>query len=111
MKKISTLLFFTNILFLANAQLTYIPDDAFEAYLESTFPNCSNGGLDDFVIASEVGLNLNILYNPIQSLSGLENLTNVHSINIGFCPNLNSIDLSLSNLIFFFLVVKLLMSL
>jgi hypothetical protein len=98
MKKISTLFFFTNILFLANTQLTYIPDDAFEAYLESTFPNCSTGGIDDFVIASEVIGTLNVNNIPIQNISGIENLKYLHTIRFYNCTYLTAVDLSNVNI-------------
>jgi hypothetical protein len=98
MKEIITLLFFTNILFLANAQLTYIPDDAFETYLESTFPNCSNGGIDDYVIASEVIGTLNIDNIPIQNITGIENLKYLHSIKFYNCTYLTAVDLSSVNI-------------
>jgi hypothetical protein len=94
MKKIFLLLFFTNILYWADAQLTYIPDDAFEAYLESNFPNCATGGIDDFVIGYEVIGTISLINLPIQSLNGIENLNYLHSIFIINCTYLNFIDLS-----------------
>jgi hypothetical protein len=98
MKNIMLSTLFALITTLGFSQLTYIPDDAFETYLESTFPSCSSGGIDDYVIGSEVGPDLNILWSSIQNLIGIENLTFVQSINIGYCPNLNLIDLSNVNI-------------
>jgi Secretion system C-terminal sorting domain len=94
MKKIFLLLFFTNLFYRADAQLTYIPDDAFEVYLESNFPNCATGGIDDFVIGYEVIGTISLINLPIQSLNGIENLNYLHSIFIINCTYLNFIDLS-----------------
>jgi hypothetical protein len=98
MKKIFLLLFFTNILYWADAQLTYIPDDAFEAYLESNFPNCATGGIDDFVIGYEVIGTLNVFNIPLQNISGIENLQYLHTINFINCTYLTAVDLSNLNI-------------
>jgi hypothetical protein len=68
------------------AQLTYIPDDAFEAYLENEFQliGMSNGISNDNYVNSAaveicVGLDISSQY-PVQSLSGIENFTALKSI-------------------------------
>jgi hypothetical protein len=71
---------------ITNAQLTYIPDDAFEQYLETELVlyGFSNGVPNDNYVntaAVEIcaGIDINSLY-PVQSLSGIENFTALKSI-------------------------------
>ena len=100
MKKISTLLFFTNILFLANAQLTYVPDDAFENYIETNSGVPFNN--DNFVLTSVIQ---NWLYNHIIFPSNVTDLTGLEAFGqldiLQFSgSNISVIDLSnYSNLV------------
>jgi len=89
MKKISTLLFFTNILFLANAQLTYMPDDAFENYVEGgSFNN------DNYVSTASIQVwPLVSIPVAVQDLTGIEDFGHIYILNI-LGSNLSVIDLS-----------------
>ena len=92
MKKISLFLFFTNILFLANAQLTYMPDDAFENYVETGAGVPFNN--DNYVSTSLIEFWgwVNIP-TQVQDLTGIEDFNNLFNINI-LNSNIITIDLS-----------------
>lgn len=85
----------------SNAQLTYIPDDAFELYLETQFSGMSNGAPNDnYVNTSGVEMCYTIDINgnqfPIQNLSGIENFSSLIAITL---TNVLFTSLDLSNLI------------
>jgi len=95
MKKIFLLFFFTNILYWAHAQLTYVPDDAFEFYIEGVGCN-----YDNYVSTTSIQ-SIPTVYLPIevQDLTGLEGFANLHglwiegsnitTIDLSICPNLS----------------------
>ena len=89
------------------AQLTYVPDDAFESYLQTTFPSCDNGGMDNYVITSAV--NSALAFGPsgifafgapsfnVFDFTGIEDFTELRGVSFYnlMAPN---IDLSMMNL-------------
>jgi hypothetical protein len=84
MKAQLTVLFFSLTMFSSYAQLTYVPDDAFEAYLES-FPYLSNGVPGDNYISSNylsscTSIFLNGSTYPVVDFTGIEAFTNLSSI-------------------------------
>jgi hypothetical protein len=96
MKKIFLLLFFANLLYGADAQLTYVPDDAFEAYLENLgFGN--NVQNDNYVnsafLSSQGTLAIDGSNYPINDFTGIEAFTSLSEL---FLNNffLNTINIS-----------------
>ena len=86
---------------ITNAQLTYIPDDAFELYLETQFSGMSNGAPNDnYVNTSGVEICHTIDINgnqfPIQNLIGIENFPSLVAITF---TNILFTSLDLSSLI------------
>ena len=79
------------------AQLTYVPDDAFEAYIEANIPGASNGAVDDSVntVALTWGTTFIIQGGtyPILDFTGIEAFTSVDGLFIYGVPA-TSIDLS-----------------
>jgi hypothetical protein len=66
--------------FFMNAQLTYIPDDAFESYLENNIVGMSNGtSNDNYVNTSAVltcgQININGNTYPVSDLTGISEFT------------------------------------
>lgn len=85
-------------LFVSNtyAQLTYVPDDHLEAYLETTFPICSDGTSNDYVLTSGLSSvsTIAIFSNnyPVVDFTGLENCNNLVGISVqnsSYCTNLD----------------------
>ena len=99
MIKFSRILFFFILLISANAfsqfsMYTYVPDDNFEMYLESS--GYGNGILNDdsvstFLIASVDELNINFL--NITDLTGIENFSSLEELECEY-NNLTQLDLS-----------------
>ena len=96
MKKIFLLLFFTVNYYWASAQLTYVPDDAFEAYLENLgFGN--NVQNDNFVNSAFLSSQGTIVIDgsnyPINDFTGIEAFTSLSEL---FLNNffLNTINIS-----------------
>ena len=111
------------------AQLTYVPDDAFEAWIENTISGASNGNLNDNYV-NTLALNNTIFpVNPssatyqISDLTGIEEFSNTtyisiegmqvtnidlsslnnaksKSLNIESCPFLTNINLSSNKYVF-----------
>ena len=82
-------------------QLTYVPDDVFEEYIEDNFPLADNGiPNDDYVLTAgldltsygQLYLNGSLIISSIQDLTGIEDFFNgsVHIQNL----NITTIDLS-----------------
>ncbi len=85
-------------LFNLNAQLTYIPDDAFEAYLESNILGMSNGISNDNYVNTSAVLNcgqLDINGNtyPVTDLTGISEFTFLKIIKFSSIP-MSIIDIS-----------------
>jgi len=84
-------------------QLTYVPDDVFEEYIELNFPLADNGIInDDYVLTAGLDLTsvIGLLYlgntpstSSIQDLTGLEDFSNVNGLIISNL-NITTIDLS-----------------
>jgi hypothetical protein len=95
MNKIFLLIFFTNIFHWADAQLTYVPDDAFENYIEGVGCNYDN------YVSTTLIQSIPTVFLPIevQDLTGIEGFTNLHGlwidgsnisiIDLSLCPNLS----------------------
>ena len=95
MKKIFLLIFFTVNYYWANAQLTYVPDDAFEYYVEGVGCNYDN------YVSTTLIQSIPTVFLPIevQDLTGIEGFTNLHGlwidgsnisiIDLSLCPNLS----------------------
>jgi hypothetical protein len=95
MKKLFLLFFFMNIFHWANAQLTYVPDDAFEYYIEGVGCNYDN------YVSTTLIQSVPTVFLPIevQDLTGIEEFTNLHGlwiegsnisiIDLSLCPNLS----------------------
>jgi hypothetical protein len=86
---------------MSNAQLTYIPDDAFEQYLETQLSGMSNGTPNDnYVNTSGVEvcgvIDINGNQFPIQNLIGIENFPSLVAITF---TNILFTSLDLSSLI------------
>ena len=76
------------------SELTYVPDDSFENYIETNFPQASNGVVNDnYVLTSGIDFSdefstyisfndANLDY-PIFDLTGIENFKGVYNMNIG----------------------------
>ena len=93
-----------NIWTLGGQNLTYVPDDAFEEYIETTFINANNGIPNDNYVLTEgiqsldgapyqITLSENTLNDPIFDLTGIEDFRNVSSLSISY-QNISNIDLS-----------------
>jgi hypothetical protein len=85
--------------FYMNAQLTYIPDDAFESYLENNIVGMSNGtSNDNYVNTSAVlmcGLiDINGTQYPVQNLAGIEEFTYLKILKLTSVP-ISNLDLSM----------------
>ena len=101
MKTVSLILFLFLSVNVAQAQLTYIPDDAFEFYIETYINGASNGNItDNYVntsaIQAPVSLNLypaTIPVGQISDLTGIEDFDNLTSFSIG-SQAVTNIDLS-----------------
>lgn len=99
MKEILSFLFLPLFSF---AQLTYVPDDVFEEFIETTIPNASNGTPNDnYVITSALNtyflhLNSDSLPGPIFDLTGIEDF----KLSVLVVDNLNITSLDLSELNF-----------
>jgi hypothetical protein len=96
MKKIFLLLFFANLLYGAHAQLTYIPDDAFEAYLENYgFGNNvqNDNYVNSAVISSQGTLVIDGSNYPINDFTGIDAFTSLSEL---FLNNffINTINIS-----------------
>ena len=102
MKTIISYLFFSLFGSFAYSQLTYIPDDAFEAYLE-TYYNASNGVSNDNYVSTTIIQNIQILgIDPslipsgiIIDFTGIEDFSSLHTLGI---QNMNMTTVDLSNL-------------
>jgi hypothetical protein len=80
------------------SQLTYVPDDAFEAYIETTFPSANNGSANDnYVLTAGIQNVYNVgidgAYYQVNDYTGLQDFTIMVSINI-INQNVPIIDLS-----------------
>ena len=105
MKKILLSLCITICSFNSFSQLTYVPDDALEAYFEFFFPGASNGSADDYVFTSGLQQPGNAfawdptyesLFGTLVDLTGIQDCKNLDFI--GFTDvSLNIIDLSTFN--------------
>jgi hypothetical protein len=101
MKTVFLILFFFLSVNVAQSQLTYVPDDAFEFYIETYINGASNGNItDNFVntsaIQAPVSLNLypaTIPVGQISDLTGIEDFDNLTSFSIG-SQTVTNIDLS-----------------
>jgi hypothetical protein len=99
MKKLllTYLLFIT--LFNVYSQLTYVPDDAFEAYIENTFPSANNGTVNDNYVLTAGIQNISIVHilgsnYQIFDYTGLQDFTGIFQLKI-MAQNVPTIDLSL----------------
>ena len=88
------------------SELTYVPDDSFENYIETNFPQASNGIVNDnYVLTSGIdfsdescnyiSFSESNLDDPIFDLTGIENFKGVCNMNIGG-PGILISDLDLS---------------
>jgi hypothetical protein len=85
------------------AQLTYVPDNSFELYIETYIPGSSNGNLSDnyvntAAIQNEGYLSLSPAVVPsgvITDFTGLEAFSSIHTMGI---QNMNMTNIDLSNL-------------
>jgi hypothetical protein len=99
MKKILLSLCIAICSFNSFSQLTYIPDDGFEYYLETTFPAVNNGIInDDFILTSGIpsvtSINLSGMFGDIvNDFTGIGSFTSLQFINISTMLTSN-IDLS-----------------
>lgn len=104
MKAQLAVLFFSLLMFSSHAQLTYVPDDVFEAYIETYVTNASNGNISDNYVntaALNVSMSLdlvplNIQAGQISDLTGISDFTNLTSITIS-AQAITTIDLSSLN--------------
>jgi hypothetical protein len=94
---------------MSNAQLTYIPDDAFELFVETYVPSASNGNPNDNYVNTEALNNYNGIsfsgaldINPqsvpsavISDFTGLEDFTSIGRL---FITSMSMTDLNISNL-------------
>jgi hypothetical protein len=83
------------IMDVSQGNLTYVPDDNFETYLENN--NMGNGVLgDDFVFTSNISEVEDLYINNlgIYDLTGIEDFSSLKSLNCNFNPNLLHLDLS-----------------
>lgn len=87
---------FTILTLNSYSQLTYVPDDAFEAYLEQ-WPSCDNGiANDDYVLTAgmlDIWVISN-LPNNISDFTGIEACVNLGKFHIVDNFNVSSLDLS-----------------
>ena len=91
--------------------LTFVPDNSFENYIETTFPNASNGIPNDNYVLTfglnfndpnnyqsyppSIYINENVLDYPIFDFTGIESFKNIKSISLSGPSILaNNIDLS-----------------
>jgi hypothetical protein len=99
MKKILLSLCITISSFNSFSQLTYVPDDGFEYYLETTFPGVNNGIInDDFILTSGIpsvtSINLSGMFGDVvNDFTGIGSFTSLQFINISTMLTAN-IDLS-----------------
>ncbi len=104
MKAQLAVLFFSLTVFSSHAQLTYVPDDVFEAYIETYVPNASNGNISDNYVntaALNVSMSLDLIPLYIQAgqisdLTGISDFTNLTSITIA-AQAMTTINLSSLN--------------
>jgi len=81
------------------AQLTYIPDDGFEQYLETTYPSVNNGAVNDNYILSSGIPNITTIQlsglfgNSVFDFTGIESLTSLLNVQISNMTMTN-VDLS-----------------
>ena len=73
-------------LFILSQELTYVPDDNFETYLETYFPACDNGiDNDDYVLKSgliateytgsgTINISSSYMEGPVFDLTGIEDV-------------------------------------
>ena len=86
--------------------LTYVPDDSFENYIETNFPDADNGVANDNYVLT-AGLDLsdnnnttlsfseNNLDDPIFDLTGIENIKGIYGLNLsGSSVLIQNLDLS-----------------
>ena len=98
MKNLLLLLISFFYLFQLNAQKTYVPDDVFEDYIETSFPGASDGIPNNdsvFTIGLQTTGPYNIVgsFDPIMDFTGIEDINGITSLNITGVPAA-SIDLS-----------------
>ena len=81
----------------AFCQLTYVPDDNFEKFIETMYPIANNGSVNDnYVLSSGLttsGLNISNAFGQISDLTGLQDFNNLTILTIENLPIIN-IDLS-----------------
>jgi hypothetical protein len=90
MKAQLAVLFFSLTVFSSHAQLTYVPDDVFEAYIETYVPNAGNGNISDnyvntAALQAQTSLNLAPAWIPVgqvSDLTGINDFTNLTSVGI-----------------------------
>ncbi|MEN9999446.1 MAG: hypothetical protein RI922_2436 [Bacteroidota bacterium] len=81
------------------SQLTYIPDDGFEQYLESTYPSVNNGAVNDNYILSSgipniITIQLSGMFgNSVSDFTGIGSLTSLLNVQI-MNMTMTNIDLS-----------------
>ena len=94
---------------MSNAQLTYIPDDAFELFAETQVPNASNGNPNDNYVNTDALNNYSgvsfsgaMSFDPqsvpsavISDFTGLEDFTSIYRL---FITSMSMAELNISNL-------------
>lgn len=104
--KISILIILLPLSFNSFSQTIYVPDDAFEAYLEGNIPGAYNGAYNDNYISSTINtflpytVVLDGATNPVTDLTGIEFLSNcrlLYLTNIAI-PNLDLTGLLAPNI-------------
>lgn len=103
MKNIVTFYFLTFCLLQTKAQLTYVPDDAFESYIETYVSGASNGNANDnyvntFAIQNAQGLSITSSLIPSGIVSDFTGLEAFNSLNTMVIQNMNMLNIDLSNL-------------
>ena len=98
-------------LFIFSQELTYVPDDNFETYLETYFPACDNGiDNDDYVLTSglvateytgsgTINISSSYMEGPVFDLTGIEDFGagfNQITINSLLIPSLNLASLNIN---------------
>lgn len=98
-----TSLIFSFCLLSASAftQLTYVPDDALEDFLETNYPACSDGVTNDYVLTSGLSsvVQITIMSDnyPVLDFTGLEDCNNLVGIEVSNSSYCTSLDFSMVN--------------
>lgn len=97
--KISILIILLALSFKSFGQLTYIPDDGFEQYLETTYPSVNNGAVNDnYILSSGIPNIITIQLsgmsgNSVSDFTGIGSLTSLLNVQI-MNMTMTNIDLS-----------------